>query len=130
MVGLGRRVTTDIAPPVAVIVAVKGSLADTFDEFLVRLFEQDYPRFRAIFAIESVEDPAMAILNKCRTLAPDRVTRCGCGHAVGQGQKTANLSPAVSHFGPTTRFLCLLTRTFTGARLAVAAGRPADAADG
>jgi ceramide glucosyltransferase len=95
-IGLGQRVTTDIAPPVAVIVAVKGH-GDTFDEFLVRLFEQDYPRFRAIFAIESADDPAMAILDKCRALAPDRVTLVLAGEAIGEGQKTANLLAAVSH---------------------------------
>src|SRR6188472_4234008 len=98
-VGLGRRVTTDIAPPVAVIVAVKGR-TDTFDEFLVRLFEQDYPRFRVIFAIESVDDPAAAILGKCREWAPDRVTVVVAGQAVIQGQKTADLLAAVSHVRP------------------------------
>jgi hypothetical protein len=95
VIGLGRRVTTDIAPSVAIIVAVKGH-GDTFDEFLVRLFEQDYPRFRAIFAIESADDPAMAILNKCRALAPHRVTLVLAGEAIGEGQKTANLLAAVS----------------------------------
>ena len=93
--GLGRRVIPDFTPPVAVIVAVKG-YTDTFNEFLVRLFEQDYPHFRAIFAVESADDPAMEVLAKCRAWSPDRVTIVLAGEAVNQGQKTANLLAGVS----------------------------------
>ncbi len=70
--------------------------SSALDEFLVRLFEQDYPRFRAIFAIESTDDPATAILSRCCALAPDRVTLVLAGEAIGQGQKTNNLLAAVS----------------------------------
>ena len=45
-----------------------------FDEFLVRLFEQDYPTFRVIFAVEAETDGAVPAIEKCRSIAPDRVT--------------------------------------------------------
>jgi ceramide glucosyltransferase len=94
-VGLGKRVFTDIAPPVAVIIAVKGHDAE-FDEFLVRLFEQDYPNFRVIFAVEASDDGAVPMIEKCRTIAPDRVTLVVAGRAVEEGQKTTNLLAAVA----------------------------------
>ena len=103
-ISLGRRTIPDFTPPVAVIVAVKG-YTDTFDEFLVRLFEQDYPYFRAIFAVESADDPAMKVLAKCRAWSPDRVTIVEAGEAVNQGQKTANLLAAVSQLRPKDEIL-------------------------
>ena len=50
-VALGRPARRAGTPRVAVVVAVKGH-DEEFDEFLVRLFEQDYPAFRVIFAVE------------------------------------------------------------------------------
>jgi glycosyltransferase involved in cell wall biosynthesis len=94
-IDLGQRVILDIAPPVAVIVAVKGHDQE-FDEFLVRLFEQDYPHFRVIFAVEASSDPAVAVIQQCRAIAPDRVTLVVGGVAVDQGQKTTNLLAAIS----------------------------------
>ena len=94
-IGLGRRVLPDIAPPVAIIVAVKGHDAE-FDEFLVRLFEQDYPTFRVIFSVETSDDPAVPVVEKCRAIAPDRVSLVVAGPALDQGQKTANLLAAIT----------------------------------
>ncbi|MGZ5829241.1 MAG: glycosyltransferase [Xanthobacteraceae bacterium] len=94
-IGLGKRVAPDIAPPVAVIVAVKGHDPE-FDEFLVRLFEQDYPNFRVVFAVETSDDAAVPIIEKCRAIAPDRVTLVIAGRSVEEGQKTTNLLAALA----------------------------------
>jgi cellulose synthase/poly-beta-1,6-N-acetylglucosamine synthase-like glycosyltransferase len=94
--GLGRPAKPTEMPPVAIIVAVKGRDPE-FDEMLVRLFEQDYPAFRAIFAVESEFDAAVPVIEKCRVLAPDRVELVVAGEGVDEGQKTTNLIAAISH---------------------------------
>jgi cellulose synthase/poly-beta-1,6-N-acetylglucosamine synthase-like glycosyltransferase len=60
------------------------------------LFEQDYPNFRVIFAVESNDDGAVPVIEKCCALAPDRVALAVAGRATDEGQKTANLRAAVS----------------------------------
>jgi len=98
-IGLGRRVHLDETPRVAVIVAVKGHDYE-FDEFLVRLFEQDYPEFRVIFAVESMADGAVPAVEKCRAIAPDRVALVVAGQRPDEGQKVTNLIAAVATITP------------------------------
>jgi ceramide glucosyltransferase len=105
-VGLGRPARRGEAPRLAVVVAVKGR-DEEFDEFLVRLFEQDYPAFRVIFAVESASDPAVPAIEKCRSLAPDRVTLVVAEQRRDEGQKTTNLRAAVATLAPEDEILVL-----------------------
>ena len=105
-VRLGRPVRVGEAPPVAVVVAVKGHDYE-FDEFLVRLFQQDYPAFRVIFAVESADDAAVPAIEKYRALAPDRVTLVVAERRTDEGQKTTNLRAAVATLTPQDDILVL-----------------------
>jgi ceramide glucosyltransferase len=105
-VGLGRPVRLTEAPRVAVVVAVKGH-DEEFDEFLARLFEQDYPAFRVIFAVESADDAAIPAIEKCRTLAPDRVALVVAGRRRDEGQKSTNLRAAVATLRPEDEIVVL-----------------------
>ena len=105
-VRLGRPVRVGQRPPAAVVVAVKGHDYE-FDEFLVRLFQQDYPAFRVIFAVESADDVAVPAIEKYRALAPDRVTLVVAERRKDEGQKTTNLRAAVATLTPEDEILVL-----------------------
>ena len=104
--GLGRPVRLNATPRVAVVVAVKGHDKE-FDEFLVRLFEQDYPAFRVIFAVESAADAAVPAIEQCRAMAPERVSLVVAGTRRDEGQKTTNLRAAVATLTPDDEILVL-----------------------
>ena len=95
-IGLGRPVHPNVTPRVAVVVAVKGH-HDEFDRFLEHLFAQDYPFFRAIFAVEAAEDPAVAVIAGWRAKFPDRVALIVAGLSHDEGQKISNLRAAIEH---------------------------------
>jgi ceramide glucosyltransferase len=105
-VGLGRPARLSKAPHVAIVVAVKGH-DEEFDEFLVRLFEQDYPAFRVIFAVESADDAAVPAIENCRALAPDRVALVVAGRRRDEGQKSTNLRAAVATLRPEDEIVVL-----------------------
>lgn len=98
-VRLGRPVRAGRRPRTAVVVAVKGHDYE-FDEFLVRLFQQDYPAFRVIFAVESADDAAVPAIEKYRAIAPDRVSLVVAERRKDEGQKTTNLRAAVATLTP------------------------------
>jgi len=102
--GPARRLAT--TPRVAVVVAVKGHDHE-FDEFLTRLFAQDYPAFRVIFAVESASDGAVPAIEKYRSVAPDRVALAIAGQRSDEGQKTTNLRAAVATLTPADEILVL-----------------------
>ncbi len=99
-IGLGRPALPNTTPKVAVIVAVK-SHDDEFDRFLDRLFAQDYPFFRVIFAVESAADPAVSPIESWRAKFPDRIAVVVAGYAQDEGQKIANLRAALAHMNIT-----------------------------
>jgi cellulose synthase/poly-beta-1,6-N-acetylglucosamine synthase-like glycosyltransferase len=105
-VHLGRPVRVGQGPLAAVVVAVKGHDYE-FDEFLVRLFQQDYPAFRVIFAVESADDAAVPAIEKYRASAPDRVTLVVAERRTDEGQKTTNLRAAVAALTPQDEILVL-----------------------
>ena len=105
-VGLGRPVVLQRFPRVAILVPVKGHEFE-LDEFLARLFEQDYPAFRVIFAVEAADDPAVSAIEKCRALAPDRVTLVVAWNLVDEGQKTTNLRAALAELSSDDEILVL-----------------------
>ena len=104
--GLGRPVRLTATPRIAVVVAVKGH-DEEFDEFLVRLFEQAYPAFRVIFAVESNADAAVPAIERCRAIAPERVSLVVAGTRRDEGQKTTNLRAAVATLAPDDEILVL-----------------------
>jgi cellulose synthase/poly-beta-1,6-N-acetylglucosamine synthase-like glycosyltransferase len=105
-VRLGRPARLGQGPRAAVVVAVKGHDYE-FDEFLVRLFQQDYPAFRVIFAVESADDAAVPAIEKYRAIAPDRVTLVVAERRRDEGQKSTNLRAAVATLTPQDEILVL-----------------------
>ena len=103
-IGLGRKPSLERTPRVAVIVAVKGHDYE-FDGFLERLFAQDYPAYRVIFAVEAADDPAVPAIDRYRAQAPDRIALVVAGHSVDEGQKTTNLRAALTALVPTDEIL-------------------------
>jgi hypothetical protein len=93
-IGLGRDVSIGNAPRVVIVVAVKGPDAE-FEHFLAGLFAQDYPFYRAIFAVESAEDPAMGLIHAFRAQKPEQVSFVVAGPSQDEGQKTTNLRAAL-----------------------------------
>src|SRR6185295_14159303 len=94
-INLGQPVELAATPRAAIIVAVKGGDPE-FEECLKRLFAQDYPAYRVIFAVESETDAAVAAIEPYRRAAPDRVALVVAGLAKHEGQKTTNLLAAVA----------------------------------
>jgi hypothetical protein len=92
---LGRAPRLARVPRVAVLVAVKGHNVQ-LDPFLRSLFDQDYPDYRVIFAVESENDPAVAAIAPWRERQGGRVALAVAGLSVDEGQKTTNLLAAVS----------------------------------
>ena len=96
---LGRSPHLARLPRVAVLVAVKGHNVQ-LDPFLRSLFDQDYPDYRVIFAVESPDDPAVAAIAPWRERLGARVALVVAGLSVDEGQKTTNLLAAVSRLAP------------------------------
>jgi Glycosyl transferase family 21 len=92
---LGRAPRLARVPRVAVLVAVKGRNVQ-LDPFLSSMFDQDYPDYRVIFAVESRDDPAVAAITPWLRRFGTRVALVVAGLSVDEGQKTANLLAAVS----------------------------------
>jgi hypothetical protein len=84
------------SPPVAVIVAIKGTTATTA-EFLQRLCSQDYRAYRVIFAVESTADPALALIERARgaRAAQPAIEVVVAGLATRRAQKVHNLLAAL-----------------------------------
>jgi glycosyltransferase involved in cell wall biosynthesis len=103
-INLGQPAELAATPRAAIIVAVKGHDPE-FDECLKRLFAQDYPAYRVIFAVESESDPAVAAIEPYRRATPDRVSLVVAGLAEHEGQKTTNLLAAVTRLSPDDEML-------------------------
>jgi cellulose synthase/poly-beta-1,6-N-acetylglucosamine synthase-like glycosyltransferase len=93
-------------PRVAVLVAVKGHNVQ-LDPFLRSLFDQDYPDYSVIFAVESEHDPAVAAIAPWRQRLGGRVALVVAGLSVDEGQKTRNLLAAVSRLEPADEVIVL-----------------------
>jgi cellulose synthase/poly-beta-1,6-N-acetylglucosamine synthase-like glycosyltransferase len=94
----GRKAVLESAPPVVVIVPVKGN-HEEFGPFLDHLFAQDYPAYRVVFAVESEEDSAIAPIKARQAQWPDRVRFVVAGLSQDEGQKCANLRAALDEVG-------------------------------
>src|SRR6185369_8166219 len=93
-IGLGKPAALARAPSAVVIVAVKGPDPE-FEHFLAGLFAQNYPSFRAIFAVETADDPAVAQIEPYSRRMPERVALAVSGPSHDEGQKSANLRAAL-----------------------------------
>ncbi len=103
---LGRAPRLARVPRVAVLVAVKGHNVQ-LDPFLRSLFDQDYPEYRLIFAVESADDPAVAAIAPWREQLGTRVALVVAGLSVNEGQKTTNLLAAVARLEPDDEVIVL-----------------------
>lgn len=78
------------APPVLVAVPVRGDAG--LDVFLAALSAQDYPAWRAVFAVEDRTDPAFAALARFAAAHPARVEAVAvAGPTARRAQKVHNL---------------------------------------
>ncbi len=102
----GEKPCPPATPHVAVVVAVKGHGRD-FDAFLDGLFDQAYPFYRVIFAVESKDDAAVPAIEARRAQTPDQVELVVAGPASDEGQKTTNLRAALARVRPTDDVLVL-----------------------
>jgi cellulose synthase/poly-beta-1,6-N-acetylglucosamine synthase-like glycosyltransferase len=93
-IGLGQAVSLARTPRVVVIVAVKGPDPE-FEHFLAALFAQDYPAFRAIFAVESADDPAVPQITEYQRRLGARVALAVAAQSQDEGQKSTNLRAAL-----------------------------------
>ncbi len=83
-------------PAVAVILPIKGVDADT-EENVRALLGQKYPRQRLLFAVESADDPVVALLERLtRDAAPGAIEIVISGIATTRGQKIHNQLAAVA----------------------------------
>jgi cellulose synthase/poly-beta-1,6-N-acetylglucosamine synthase-like glycosyltransferase len=103
---LGRPPRLARLPRVAVLVAVKGHNVQ-LDPFLRSLFDQDYPDYRVIFAVESGNDPAVAAIAPWRDRFGGRVALAVAGLSIDEGQKTTNLLAAVSRLAADDEIIVL-----------------------
>jgi ceramide glucosyltransferase len=103
---LGRAPRLERVPRVAVLVAVKGHNVQ-LEPFLHSLFDQDYPDYRVIFAVEAADDPAVAAIAPWRERMGGRAAVVAAGLSVDEGQKTTNLLAAVSRLEPADEVIVL-----------------------
>ncbi len=99
---------TDKFPMVAVIAPVKGVDANT-QENIAALLHQDYPHYRVIFAVESMDDPVCAVIELAkRDSAAPPTEIVTAGRAVNRGQKVHNQLAAVDTTTPDDKFLAFM----------------------
>ncbi|MFC7476630.1 glycosyltransferase [Dankookia sp. GCM10030260] len=90
----------EATPPVLVLVPVRGAGPLLLD-FLAALAAQDWPDWRVAFAVESMDDPAHAVLAAYVSANPGRASLAVAGPAEGRGQKVQNLLAALRERRPT-----------------------------
>jgi hypothetical protein len=93
--GLSQQEAPVREPPVAVILPVRG--ADGLPEFLRLLGLQTYDQYRIIAAVDSVDDPAYAILSSAVAELRPPLTVVVAGPVVDAGQKVWNQLAALDH---------------------------------
>jgi ceramide glucosyltransferase len=105
---LGSPVVLAATPQVAVIVPVKGADVE-LGAFLTSLFDQQYPDYRVIFAVEALNDPAVAVIERLiqpkSERQPRQVEITVAGLAQNEGQKNSNLLAALKCLTPSDEFV-------------------------
>lgn len=93
-------------PRVAVILPIKGVDDDTHAN-IQALLDQDYPDYRLIFAVESDDDPVVAVLEKLAT-EDSRIEIVVAGLATSRGQKVHNQLAAVERTSEQDKLLAFV----------------------
>jgi cellulose synthase/poly-beta-1,6-N-acetylglucosamine synthase-like glycosyltransferase len=99
---------TEKFPMVAVIAPIKGVDANTRDN-IAALLQQDYPHYRVLFAVESLDDPVCGVITQAtRDTAGPKTEIVAAGRAIQRGQKVHNQLAAVDHTTPDDQFLAFM----------------------
>jgi ceramide glucosyltransferase len=99
-------------PAVAVILPIKGLDAET-EENVHALLAQDYPAYRLLFAVESADDPVVALLKglaqeAASNPATPSIEIITAGIAMQRGQKIHNQLAAVAETSPEDEVLVFM----------------------
>lgn len=89
-----------------VIVPIKGRSAHT-QSFIASLLGQDHPRFRVIFAVEVLTDPAVSLIEAMAKGHDRTVDIIEAGLSHDRGQKVSNLSKALQHLTAADEFVVM-----------------------
>ncbi len=103
---LPHRASTETAPGVVAIIPVKGP-APAIARFVAALLAQSVP-LRAIFVVQSRDDPAWDTLAMLAARHPDRLQLVVAGIATNQGQKIHNLLAGIGGLRAADRTLVFL----------------------
>ncbi len=103
-----KQPLADKFPMVAVIAPIKGVDANTRQN-VTALLQQDYPHYRVIFAVESTDDPACALIHAAQAANALRpVELVVAGRATTCGQKVHNQLAAVDRTTSEDKFLAFM----------------------
>lgn len=98
----------DKFPMVAVIAPIKGIDAQT-PENIAALLNQDYPNYRVIFTVQSLDDPVCAVIRAAQEKATlKRMDLVVAGRATVRGQKIHNQLAAVDRTTPDDTILAFM----------------------
>ncbi len=96
------------APYVALFAPCKGHDLELSDN-LRPLFSQDYEHYELVFIVESVDDPALPVIERLRAAFPDRKARLlVAGRSQTCGQKVHNLRVATRNLAPQIEVLAFV----------------------
>jgi hypothetical protein len=104
--GLPRPEIPGVEPNVAVILPVRG--ADNLARLLPLLRAQQYRRYRIIGSVESVDDPAFALLRAAENEAGAPLETIVAGLASNAGQKVWNLLAALDRLTPSDEIVAFI----------------------
>ncbi len=103
---LPRRALSETADGVVVTVAVKGPSPE-LEAFVAALLAQSTP-LRAMFVVQSQDDPAWATLDALAARHPNRLQLVVAGLATDEGQKIHNIRAAMAQLRADDRYLVFL----------------------
>jgi len=104
-----RTSDSDYAPPIEIIVPVKGTNADQKNA-LLSLLKQEYSSYSVTLVLESDDDPASLVIDQlCKEFA--HVRKLIAGTAKDCGQKNHNLVYALSKLKPDTEIVVFCDST-------------------
>lgn len=102
----GMRLPLPAPPPrVALIVPMKGASADAA-RCLAAMFDQDYPAYRVVVAVEAAGDPAHRLARETTGRADTTLTVVVAGAAAARGQKVQNLLAALGALAAEDEIVC------------------------
>jgi ceramide glucosyltransferase len=86
-----RALDAALAPPVSVLIPVRGADAESYETF-VGFCRQDYPEYQIIFGVRDADDPAVEVIRKLQADFPGRRIELVISPLeVGHNAKVSNL---------------------------------------